>query len=202
MIALLLLACMGPDLDAMAVETCEALPGVAVDGAGQAMMRELVVAEELALWKADASYGAAGYGPGIELPGLKGYGVLRANSRCELVSWDGDTAVLTRHEPDLDAIDEEFEPEAVEGLPKRQVTLRLQLVDGEQGPRFRVGVVQAREQLDRAVALVEIDPAAARAALDELAAWFPDPTLAWALPERPPAPEPPEPDLPPAAPGP
>jgi hypothetical protein len=180
---------------------CELLPGVVVDGVGQALGRRVVVSDELALWD------QGGVSPGLETIGAAGLGVIRANSTCQVTEREttahGLRVTLQRQEPDLDK-QATWEREEVQDLPAIARTVVLDVVDTPDGRRIRLGVDRARTELAAAAALAEKGqlPQAVEA-LDALVAWFPDPLLRWqrqawtaSLAPAPPPGSPAEPELP------
>ena len=74
------------------MQTCLAMPGLYMDGASQALASRAVAQEELAIWRADASYGVEGYGPVYRELGLEGVAVIRSNSLCSVDESSASTA--------------------------------------------------------------------------------------------------------------
>jgi len=162
----LLLAC-GPSTDALAVAACEGVPGLSMDGAGQALFADLVTPDVLAHWRNTPPHaGLAHLGP-------IAYGVVRANVRCEAVSSRSDQVELVRHEPELVW---PFDKEAVEDLPTRPVSVVLDVVETGDGRRVSLDLERASSELDAAH---QASVPEALAALDALSGWFPDPMIRW-----------------------
>lgn len=188
--------------DHLAVSACEIPPAVVNDGVGQALARGVVVPDELALWD------AGGTSAGLAAIGPEGLGVLRANSACTITgreaTEDGLRITLDRSEPDLDQ-QAAFTLQEVQDLSTITRPVSLTVVETTAGPRVRLGLAQAQAALAEARDLAERGRHDdAQAAVDALAAWFPDPLLRWErdalqapLPVEAPAPLLP-PDTPPA----
>lgn len=166
----LLLACAPSAEDTLLLEACAALPGLDVDAAGRQLLREVLVEDELALYDAQPEPR-----PGLRLATWPGYGVIRANSRCE---WRADDPypVLVRWEPEFDPA--RFKVTEVQELPfvRREPAYTVERTPA--GLRVRVGLAEALAEADAAWALAEAgDLAGAEAALTALHARFPDPLI-------------------------
>lgn len=164
-----LLACADPHAELL-LRTCEAMPGLDVDAAGRQLLRDLLVPDELALYDADPAPRL-----GLERATLPGYGVIRANSRCE---WreDDPFPLLLRWEPDLNPA--RFVVTEVQELPFARQEPRYTVEDTPAGPRVRVGLAEALAEADAAWALAEAgDLDGAEAALEALHGRFPDPLI-------------------------
>ena len=175
----LLLGCsiqLAPELKA--VRACDAMPGLSLDSAGLAMTKDIVVDDERALWAENIAQG-----PGFERIGYAGYGVIRANLSCTLLSLEEGQAVLERREPDITLLSV-WEPTAVWDLPTRIVTLNYTLEDTPQGIRVRTGLAQAMQAAQQARDLqAKGDNQGAMAAWESLAATYPDPMIYFELQE-------------------
>ncbi|MCB9764259.1 MAG: hypothetical protein H6739_31090 [Alphaproteobacteria bacterium] len=175
----LLLGCAEPiptDPETLGLTVCRALPGLWLDGAGQAYARNALDPEELALYAQDRSYGRA-----IAEIGLDGWGVIRANSLCAVDRVEGDAVHLTREEPDLTAL-KPFNRKKVYKQERVTRSLTVQLVDTAVGPRAQVGLVDARGAANAAWDRAEAgDYGAAIQGFEDLQARFPDPLIAWEL---------------------
>jgi hypothetical protein len=178
-VILLLLGCslqLAPELKA--VRACDAMPGLSLDSAGLAMTKGIIVDDERALWADNIAQG-----PGFERIGYSGYGVIRANLSCELVSLEGGKAVLERQEPDIDQLPI-WEPTSVWDLPTRSVTLNYTVEDTPEGPRVRTGLAQAMQAAEQARALHKAgDAQGAISAWQSLAKTYPDPMIRFEIEE-------------------
>ncbi len=176
---LLLLGCslqLAPELKA--VRACDAMPGLSLDSAGLAMTKGIIVDDERALWADNIAQG-----PGFERIGYSGYGVIRANLSCKLVSLEGGKAVLERQEPDIDQLPI-WEPTSVWDLPTRSVSLTYTLEETPEGLRVRTGLAQAMEAAEQARALHQAgDAQGAISAWESLAKTYPDPMIRFEIEE-------------------
>jgi hypothetical protein len=178
-VILLLLGCtlqLAPELKA--VRACDAMPGLSLDSAGLAMTQDIIVDDERALWAEHIAQG-----PGFERIGLGGYGVIRANLSCRLVSLEAGRAVLERTEPDISQLTP-WETTSVWELPTRTTTLNYSLEETPKGIRVRTGLAQAMEAAAKARALNTAgDAPAAVLAWEALQASYPDPMIRFELEE-------------------
>lgn len=176
---LLLLGCslqLSPDLKA--IRACDAMPGLSLDSAGLAMTKGIVVDDERALWAENIAQG-----PGFERIGYAGYGVIRANLSCKLVSLRDGQAVLERSEPDIDQL-AVWEPTSVWDLPTRTVTLNYTMEDTPEGLRVRTGLAPAMDAAAKARALQQAgDYQGAIAAWKTLQLTYPDPMIRFEIEE-------------------
>jgi hypothetical protein len=163
----LLLACADPEPPALAA--CEAAPGLSVDAAGLALLRPLLVADEIAVLE------AATQTRGHAQLGDAGLAALRAQTSCTVdtvfSAGSGRWAVtLTRTAPSIGA----------DGSVGDAVTTQLewQIVKGD-GLRVETGLKRAaamRKSAEQAV--VEDDLLRAASTWKTLARSYPDPVLA------------------------
>ena len=163
------------------MQTCIATPGLKMDAASQALAAEAVVADELAVWKADGSYGNAGYGPVYEDLDLEGVGVIRANSLCQVDEATDTQATITRFEPDLEAIDTWRIKEVWElELVPRTHTFDIEWTD--EGYRARLGLKSKRAlALSTEMLVAQGRHEKAVEEYREQHAEFPDPRILWRI---------------------
>ena len=176
---LLLLGCaiqLAPEIKA--VRACDAMPGLSLDSAGLAMTQDIIVDDERALWAEHIAEG-----PGFERIGLNGYGVIRANLSCRLLSLSDGKAVLERDEPDISLLTP-WESTSVWELPTRRTTLNYTLENTPQGLRVRTGLAEAMDAATQARTLnTGGDAQAAILAWETLHATYPDPMIRFEIEE-------------------
>ncbi len=160
----MLLSC-EPSVEELALTACEGVPGLSMDGAGQALLTDVVTQDVLDHWRATEPRAGLGH------LGPISYGVVRANVTCEVVSTSGSTVQVRRTEP---ALVWPFDKEEVEDLPTREVVFELEVGDTPAGRRVLVDVEKAVAEAEAAAAA---PPDEGLAKLDALEAWFPDPMI-------------------------
>lgn len=143
----LLIACTLPKTpDEVALRACRGMPGLEVEAAGQALLKQVIDPQEWALWREDSDYG-----PVIERIGLEGYGTVRANVSCQLESLDAEGADVVRSEPDLDLMADRWDTSKVVDQPRSPRAFRLEFRDG----LVHLDLAEHRRQRDEAMALAE-----------------------------------------------
>jgi len=120
------------------------MPGLDVEAAGQALMKEVIDPEEWAIWRSSTDYGAV-----IDRLGLEGYGTVRANLGCRLISIDEQGADLVRKEPDLDLLLDTWDTQKVADQPRIEHSFRLSFRDG----LVHLDLASHRQARDEAMAL-------------------------------------------------
>ena len=168
---ILLVAC-SPAPEELALAMCEVVPALTLDSAGQQMALEIADSEELQQWH------DLPFSPGMDQLTTPGFGVVRANSECEVVDSveeaDGVRVSLLRREPDITTM-RVWDPTSVLEI-KEIAERRFELLvrDAPDGRRVFSDAARAREEAAAARALSGDER---RAAFEALHAWFPDPTL-------------------------
>ncbi len=142
----LLIACTLPKTpEEVVLRACRGMPGLDVDAAGQALLKDVIDTEEWALWRSSEDYGEV-----IDRIRLEGYGTVRANLSCRLVSIDDQGADVVRKEPDLDLLLETWDTGRVANQPRVERAYRLTLQDDG---RVHLDLATHRQARDEAMVL-------------------------------------------------
>ena len=162
----------GPTPTELALQMCVAVPALTLDSAGQQLVRDVATSAELEAWH------RLPFSPGMERLTTPGFGVVRTNSKCEVVGstevGGGYSVDLVRDEPDITTM-RVYDNQNVEELEERIISnFTLLVVETDQGLRVESNSARAREEAEAARQLQGTERTAAFEALYQ---WFPDPTI-------------------------
>ncbi|MED5372194.1 MAG: hypothetical protein VX899_14340 [Myxococcota bacterium] len=172
MIPLLLMACAAPlSPETLALRTCDAMPGLSVDSAGLAQLQGVLDPAELSLLSQNRASGV-----GFERIGTSGYGVIRANTACAVISADRQGARVRRETPDIRAMDPWVKDEVWE-LPPRLQELEYRYIETPQGLRTHLGLAEHQARAEQLRQQAQTDPQGAIAGWEALDAELADPMI-------------------------